>query len=429
MTKFNKKLFGGIMAILIAVILVIPANVLAEELPSVRTNSASYIEGTTAVLRGYVNPRDTHDTVVWFEWGKEIPLRHSTVKINQGSQSQTVVFPIFNLEINTRYFYRIVAQNSVGIVYGSVQTFKTDRVEASVSKGHPIVITEEAVIHGGGSVVSLNGYVDTKGVRTRVWFQWGFTQDLGLTTDRSEEIRASGSFTESLTGLTPGTLYYYRAVASNDNGTSFGTILSVTSTAIMTNNLYAGASAGGVSPLAITQDAEIISSTKALLNAEAILGNSSVDSEGWFQWGMTSSLGSFTTPKSVYLGFSESLFGLSPNATYYYRAVVRNQYGIDEGAIFSFTTSSKKPSFVEPASATDTSVDRVEESKKENKKEIIDTDNHEVASVIVGFGSIFPQSFLSWILLTIFILLIILISRGYRITFFKKETKEQSKKD
>ena len=34
-----------------------------------------------------------------------------------------------------------------------------------------------------------------------------------------------------------------------------------------------------------------------------------------------------------------SLFGLSPNTTYYYRAVSTNQYGISKGAIVSFRTN------------------------------------------------------------------------------------------
>jgi hypothetical protein len=59
---------------------------------------------------------------------------------------------------------------------------------------------------------------------TRAWFEWGPTTSYGTKT--TSRVVGSGStalaFSDPLTGLTPGTLYHYRAVATNVLGSTFG---------------------------------------------------------------------------------------------------------------------------------------------------------------------------------------------------------------
>jgi len=419
-TKLNKKVYVGAL-LLVVFAFVTPQNVFAVDLPYVTTSSATYLEGTSAVLRGYVNPRGITGTKVWFEWGTEVPLTHSTVQIDHGSQYQSVLFPISGLELNTRYFFRVVAENSAGVSYGGVSSFKTNKVESAVSKGAPVAITEEATIHSNGTIVNLNGYVDTRGVRTRVWFQWGLTQDLRNTTERSLEISASGNFSETITGLTTGTLYYYRAVVSNDNGTSFGKILSVTPTKNSQATGVYGGGPVGATPIAVTWQAEDVAQNSAFLRGEAVLGDVSAPASVWFEWGKTRSLGNTTPVRNAFYGFSESLVNLSPNTTYYYKAVVKNEFGLSDGSIIGFTTASHiydSGDTFSPNLPDDTDKNSLTGEEGEEKVDV--QENGFVAGAFFGLGKLLPHSFWQWILLTLIILTTVLLGRNYKINIVRK---------
>ena len=72
----------------------------------------------------------------------------------------------------------------------------------------------------------INGLlVLSNNLPTTGWFEWGTTQNLGNTT--AAENLGTGSnvaFYDTITGLSPDTFYYYRAVAENGGGTTDGTI-------------------------------------------------------------------------------------------------------------------------------------------------------------------------------------------------------------
>lgn len=87
----------------------------------------------------------------------------------------------------------------------------------------PMVVTEAA------STVSvfeatLNGTVDPNGEATDAWFEWGTTPAYGNTTPR--QAAGSGTsavaFSQTLTGLTPGATYHFRAAAQNASATTYG---------------------------------------------------------------------------------------------------------------------------------------------------------------------------------------------------------------
>ena len=160
-----------------------------------------------------------------------------------------------------------------------------------------------------------------------VSFQYGPTASYVSSTAANAQT-VTGNFSTSVTGLTAGTTYHYRAVATGD-GTAYG--------ADQTFNTSSNTSSPSVSTLAATN----IASTSATFNGNLSgLGSSSSASVG-FQYGTTNSYGnSISSQTRTATGtFSASVSGLSAGTNYHYRAVVANSvivYGTDR----TFTTTS-----------------------------------------------------------------------------------------
>lgn len=93
-----------------------------------------------------------------------------------------------------------------------------------------------------------------------------------------------------------------------------------------------------VKPIAVTSPASHVDRTTTKLNGVALPGHA-VFTQGWFEWGQSTSLGNKT--KKIDLGsnysmnFSDMLYGLQTDTTFYFRAVVENQNGIAYGNILT----------------------------------------------------------------------------------------------
>lgn len=83
---------------------------------------------------------------------------------------------------------------------------------------------------------ALNGSANPNGLVTSAWFEWGTSASLSTynTTSPTQNLGSGTSvvsYSSSLSGLSSGVTYYFRAAASNSAGTTKGTILSFTTTA------------------------------------------------------------------------------------------------------------------------------------------------------------------------------------------------------
>ncbi|MBW6502979.1 hypothetical protein K0B90_01715 [bacterium] len=91
----------------------------------------------------------------------------------------------------------------------------------------PVVATSPATLVGS-TTATLNGNVTANGLTTNAWFEWGTDSTLTTSTSTSSQSIGSGTTSQAvnavLTGLSTGTTYYYRVVASNSLGTTPGNI-------------------------------------------------------------------------------------------------------------------------------------------------------------------------------------------------------------
>jgi hypothetical protein len=96
--------------------------------PTVSTGGASRITQTSATLTGKVNPNGAR-TTYFFQYGTSRIYGATTGPTDAGSgtHARTATADISGLAPNTRYHYRLVAQNSKGTTFGGDRTFTTKK--------------------------------------------------------------------------------------------------------------------------------------------------------------------------------------------------------------------------------------------------------------------------------------------------------------
>jgi len=183
---------------------------------SVATIEQSSVTSTSAELKGITNPAGT-STSAWFEWGMTREVTNQTTHQNLGNGSAATYFAqaVRELQPNTAYFFRAVAQREGGAINrGELRSFTTTGdapATASVTTNDASAITSNSA--------DLKGSVSPGGGATTAWFEWG-TSALSSRTDSQnlETANASINLGQTVKNLQPNTRYYFRAVAQN--GTS-----------------------------------------------------------------------------------------------------------------------------------------------------------------------------------------------------------------
>ncbi len=140
-------------------------------------------------------------------------------KVIEGNGKGSFSTTLPNLAPNTTYYMRAFATNEVGTGYGSeikVTTFSGTAIPTVTTI--PISEITSTTAKSGGIVTGDCGSVVT--ARGVVW-STSPNPTISLTTKTSNGS-GIGSFTSSLTGLTPNTTYYVKAYATNSSGTGYG---------------------------------------------------------------------------------------------------------------------------------------------------------------------------------------------------------------
>jgi subtilisin family serine protease len=178
------------------------------------------------------------------------------------------------------------------------------------------------------TTATLRGTVDPTGTSADYHFDYGTTTAYGSSTATVTVTGASQAVTADLAGLTPGTTYHFRVVATGAGGTSVGKDLTFKTVTLP-------------APSVLTRPASAVARDGALLNG-------SVNPQGYmtsyhFEWGATSALGSSTPETPLDAGttselVSAQLTGLAPATRYYFRVVGTSANGTKAGITSTFTT-------------------------------------------------------------------------------------------
>jgi hypothetical protein len=201
----------------------------------------------------------------------------------------------------------------------------------------------------GPTSATASGTVNPGGQSTSWYFEYGTSTGYGKKTatksagSGTANVQVSGA----LTGLSAGTTYHYRLVATNGAGTARGA-----------NGIFTTPTA----PVAATGSATSVTVSSATLNG-------SVDPNGrattwYFQYGTSTSYGSTTPAKSAGSGttagsVSAAVAGLRSGRIYHYRLVATSDAGTSRGADRTFSTAGPPTAVTAPASSVAMSTARL----------------------------------------------------------------------
>lgn len=251
---------------------------------------------------------------------------------------------IWGLLPEKEYMVKAYAKNVVGVAYSNIISFKTLHNTDTIPSGNDndTILTNDTIPLGdlptvqtfdatnvGTTSATLNGYVwatDNNQI-TATGFMYG-TNANSLTQRISAGIGA-GSLSETITGLTVNTTYYYKAYATNNAGTGYGDVKQFTTT-----------SSSVQIPSVTTLAATNITNNSATLNGSVTYSGSATITARGFVYGTSSGNLSNTIQSGSGTGtFGKTITGLSSGTTYYYKTYATYSEGTRYGEVKSFTTT------------------------------------------------------------------------------------------
>jgi hypothetical protein len=300
----------------------------AAPAPTVSTEAATGVGATSATLNGTVNPNGA-DTTWYFEYGTSTKYGQKTATQDAGSGTTqvSVSAAVSGLQTGKPYHYRLDATSSGGTSQGADQTFTPSASAAAPT----VTITPTTGVTS--SAATLNGSVNPNGADTNWYFEFGTSTSYGTKTP-AKTIRAGThamNVSAPLAGLTAGTTYHFRLVASNTAGPSNSA-----------DQTFATSGPAGSAPSVVTSAASGVTGSSATLNG-SVTPNASTTS-WYFEYGTSTNYGSKTAAKSIPAGtkatnVSAGINGLTGGTTYHFRLVASNGGGATAGTDQSFTTS------------------------------------------------------------------------------------------
>jgi hypothetical protein len=181
------------------------------------------------------------------------------------------------------------------------------------------------------TTATLNATINGQGKAGHYFFQWGSTEELGSSTAPVAFSGPQEAVTAALSELQAGSTYFFRIVAENENGSSYGLVREL-STPTAVEKL----STGPVKDLQ-PQSATLTGS----------LTPNGFDAHYYFQWGTSTAYGNESPePPGTDAGSEKgvvaaetAISGLSANTIYHYRLIATNSFGTTFGQDQQFTTS------------------------------------------------------------------------------------------
>jgi len=185
-------------------------------IPELTTVTISDVGLTSAVSGGTIITDGGEEiTAKGVCWSTSTNPTVADSKTSDGKGSANFTSNIVGLSEGTTYYVRAYATNEVGTAYGNELSFTTGKVTSAVLTTTEVSnVTSTSAVAGGNITDDGGGSITARGVC------WGTSPN--PTVNKTTDGTGKGTFTSNITGLEDGTVYYYRAYATNSSGTSYG---------------------------------------------------------------------------------------------------------------------------------------------------------------------------------------------------------------
>jgi len=302
--------------------------------PSVQTNYANRVFGTSAILSGYVDPNNDSTESFFIYWkNSSSNIDTSSIYYNYldaGTISQTVT----GLSPNSYYNFRIIAKNKKGTSVGLVNSFYTPMMTS------PYVYIYDGWGNSDTDYFQVGGYFQANGIITTTWFQYDSLPNLFRdSTSAVLQQETDWNVWEQIYNLKTYKKYYVRLVAKNDSGITYSNVIIIRTQ-------------GSKPPIVVTDTASNVTQSIGTLNGTI---NSLGNCYSWhFEYGISPTSLNNVIPIN-YLNYgsicrpynsnnpdvdlvSSVIYNLPNNTTQYYRLVGQSIRGTTRGNVMSFTT-------------------------------------------------------------------------------------------
>ena len=199
--------------------------------PSATTSAASNITSTSAVLNGVANARGNNSTALNFTYSTVADLSSGVTTVTPTPSQATGLLDtpesatVTGLVTGTTYYFRLNITNVNGSNSGQILSFTPSAA--------PTVTTDTATVTG--TTATLKATINPKGATTSS-VAFIYSTNATLSTDTATVLvtpsalsgATNQAVSKDVSGLTPLTTYYFRAVATNAQGTTLGSIISFT---------------------------------------------------------------------------------------------------------------------------------------------------------------------------------------------------------
>ena len=288
--------------------------------PVGNSTAATAIIATGATVGGSVSSVGSAAPTVTIHYGTtdagSNPADWPLTKVLPGTFTGAFSTSLTDLPNNTRYYYRVRFTNASGSTWGlSTRFFDTTTPPTVINL--PATNFTPVSATAGARVTSFSG------IAPAVTIYYG-TSDGGTTIANWSQSTALGQVSASasgnLSGLQAGTLYYFRALATNAAGSAWATSSLTFSTSTVSP------------PGIVNRAASNLTLTSAVLNADVTTTGNAVPSVT-FYYGTTDGgnvPGAWSNTVSAGSGagkVSAAISGLTTGLTYYFRSAATNSAG------------------------------------------------------------------------------------------------------
>ena len=288
--------------------------------PTVSTNIVTNVSFTTATCGGNISSDGGAEvTARGVCWSTSQNPTISDNKTIDGEGLGNFTSNITGLTAETTYYVRAYATNSVGIAYGEQRIFTTaTTVLPTVTTSAASNIAETSAVCGGNVTWDGGATVTSRGI-----VYWTSSNNVSQTVICGS---GTGNFTTTLSGLSAGTTYYYKAYSTNSVGTSYGEQMSFTTLS---------------TPVVTTRSITNISFTSVVCGGNISHNGGSIVTARGVCWSTSPNptiSDSKTNNGSGTGSFTSNITGLTDGTTYYIRAYATNSVGTAYGQELQFMT-------------------------------------------------------------------------------------------